>query len=71
MTDRYTWRYERTDGSTVPDLGLSAAQFPTQAEAEAWFSEEWASIADAGVDQVTLLRGEEVVYGPMSLSPAE
>ena len=44
--------------------------FPTQAEAEAWLSEEWTTLADAGVEQVTLMRGEVEVYGPMSLSPA-
>lgn len=70
MSDRYTWSYSRTDGSQVPDLGLSAVEFPTQPEAEAWLSEEWTTLADAGVEQVTLMRGEVEVYGPMSLSPA-
>ena len=30
-----------------------------------------ATLADAGVQSVTLMRGEDVVYGPMSLSPAD
>lgn len=70
MSDRYSWSYSRGDGD-VPDLGLAAVEFPTQAEAEAWLSEEWTALADAGVEQVTLLIGSEVVYGPMSLSPAD
>lgn len=70
MSDQYTWTYGRPDGE-ITDLGLAAVQFPSQAEAEAWLSEEWMTLADAGVQEVTLNRGEEVVYGPMSLSPAD
>ena len=70
MSDSYTWTYGRPDGE-ITDLGLTAVQFPTQAEAEAWLSEEWTTLADAGVTEVTLHRDDEVVYGPMSLSPAD
>lgn len=70
MSDRYSWSYGRGDGRTE-DLGLAAVEFPTQAEAEAWLSEEWTTLADAGVTEVTLLMGDQVVYGPMSLSPAD
>lgn len=71
MSESYTWSYARSDGTPVPDLGLAAVEFPTQAEAEAWLSEEWTTLADAGVEQVTLQEGERTVYGPMSLSPAD
>ena len=71
MSENYTWSYERADGTEVTDLGLASTAFPTQADAEAWLSQEWATLADAGVAAVTLRRGDEVVYGPMSLSPAD
>ncbi len=41
--------------------------FPSQAEAESWLGEAWRDLVDEGVDAVTLIHGEEVVYGPMSL----
>ena len=71
MSDTYTWIYENSEGTPVGDLGLASVTFPTQADAEAWLSDEWGTLADAGVQAVTLRRGEEVVYGPMSLSPAD
>ncbi len=46
---------------------MPRAEFPGQGEAEAWLSDTWADLADAGVAQVTLLEGDRVVYGPMSL----
>lgn len=63
----YRWRYLDEDGRDVagPDL-----TFADQAQAEEWFSQEWAELAEQGVRQVTLLHGEAEVYGPMSLDPA-
>ena len=66
----WTWRYERTDGSVVDGVAPSEA-FPAQAEAESWIGEEWAGLLEQGVDAVTLLEGERVVYGPMSLHPVD
>lgn len=63
----HRWRYERTDGSPVSGPEV---EFPDSAAAEAWFGEQWEELAEAGVAQVTLLDGEDVVYGPMGLSPA-
>lgn len=71
MSDNYTWSYEDAEGAPMGALGMASVVFPTQAEAEAWLSEEWGTLADAGVQAVTLRRREEVVYGPMSLSPAD
>lgn len=67
----WTWRYE-TAGGDVVDLGPedSVDGFPSQADAETWIGEEWARLLEAGVDAVTLLDGDRVVYGPMSLHPA-
>ena len=64
----WTWRYEKSDGSPADDLAASQS-FPTQSDAETWIGEEWHGLLDAGVDAVTLLEGERVVYGPMSLHP--
>jgi hypothetical protein len=66
----WTWRYERTDGSVVTEVPDGAPDgFPAQADAETWIGETWASLLDAGVDAVTLLEDDRVVYGPMSLHP--
>ncbi len=44
--------------------------FDDQGEAEAWFSDLWPELREAGVDAVTLLDGDAEVYGPMSLRDA-
>jgi hypothetical protein len=54
----YRWQYG--NAATAPE-------FDDQAEAEAWLGEHWEELRDAGVDEVTLLDGDEKVYGPMSL----
>lgn len=41
--------------------------FTDQGEAEEWLRTHWQDLADAGVDEVTLLCDGEVVYGPMNL----
>lgn len=71
MSETYTWIFQQADGTPLTDLGLSSSAFPTQADAEAWLGQEWPTLADAGVQAVTLRRGEDDVYGPMSLSPAD
>jgi hypothetical protein len=43
--------------------------FDDQAAAEQWLNDEWPGLLDAGVEAVSLLDGESVVYGPMSLRP--
>lgn len=64
----YRWRYQDDQGREVdgPD-----ETFADQADAEDWFSAAWQELAEAGVTQVTLLRSEAEVYGPMSLAPVE
>jgi len=64
----YRWRYEDADGGEVDG---PATRFADQAEAETWFGGVWSELYDDGVRQVVLLHGEDVVYGPMSLEPAE
>jgi hypothetical protein len=42
-----------------------------QTEAEVWLGTAWPTLVEQGVDEVTLLCGDEIVYGPMSLHPPE
>jgi hypothetical protein len=66
----WTWRYEDLDGRPVDRDDLPHPSFPTQADAESWIGESWRDLVEAGVDQVSLLEDDAVVYGPMSLHPA-
>ena len=70
----WTWRYEAEGGAPVDPAealaveALAVKAFPTQADAETWLGENWRELRHAGVFQVSLLDGERVVYGGMSLS---
>jgi len=65
----WRWRLEDAAGAEVPGPPEYAEQrFVSQADAESWVGETWAELADAGVAAVTLIEGDRVVYGPMSLS---
>ncbi|MCI0686698.1 MAG: hypothetical protein L0Y54_05590 [Sporichthyaceae bacterium] len=66
----WIWRYEDGKGTPVTETDLPAPEFPTQADAESWLGENWRDLLDGGVDQVSLLNGDVVVYGPMGLRPA-
>lgn len=68
----YTWRYLRADGTEIADLPASATAeaFPNQSDAESWVGESWRELLADGVDAVTLVAEDQVVYGPMSLHPA-
>lgn len=63
----YRWRGADAQGHDV--LG-DERTFSAQTEAEAWLSDNWQELLDAGVHHVTLLHGEREVYGPMSLHAA-
>lgn len=52
-----------------PDTGEVEQRFATQAEAEAWLTEHYPDLQDAGVREVTLMEEDRVVYGPMGLDP--
>jgi hypothetical protein len=71
MSDAWTWTYFDADGREMTGEGLVTTAFPTQSDAENWLGESWRQLADDGVDAVTLHQEGEVVYGPMSLRPAE
>lgn len=69
MSDAYTWVFLDGDGAELDGAPLVSSDFPSQADAEAWFAESWADLADAGVASVTLQCNGIDVYGPMSLDP--
>jgi hypothetical protein len=61
------WRYHHSDGGQAPGPDIT---FDDQAGAEEWLEREWSTLLQDGVAAVTLLDGEDEVYGPMSLRPA-
>jgi hypothetical protein len=66
----WVWRLENSAGEEVAVTGeLAGASFASQADAESWVGETWSELAEQGVDAVTLLEADRVVYGPMSLHP--
>jgi hypothetical protein len=67
----WTWQFEKQDGAPALVRGLPRETFVSQGDAESWIGENWRSLLDSGVDQVTLLDDGRAVYGPMSLHPAE
>ncbi|WP_168581293.1 hypothetical protein [Gephyromycinifex aptenodytis] len=67
MSEQWSWKFENAEGADVADSSLPSDPFPTQADAEAYLSEGWAELSDAGVAQVSLMCDGEIVYGPMSL----
>ena len=71
----WTWTYTMNPTMTLTVSTDSdcpvAPSFPSQADAESWIGEAWRELLDAGVDSVALLEDERVVYGGMSLHPAD
>jgi hypothetical protein len=65
----WSWRFETVDGSTPPGQPERSQAFPTQSDAETWIGESWQGLLDGGIDQVSLLEEDRVVYGPMGLRP--
>lgn len=67
----WSWQLETEDGTVVAPRGLPKETFSSQGDAESWLGENWRSLLEAGVGQVTLLDEGRTEYGPMSLRPAE
>ncbi len=67
----WTWQLEKQDGTVVTSRNLPKETFGSQGDAESWLGENWRSLLEGGVDQVTLLEEDRTEYGPMSLHPAE
>ena len=62
----WRWVSPQADDAVAEATGLGQS-FPSQADAEAWLSDNYFLLEEAGLDEVSLLRDEDVVYGPMSL----
>lgn len=60
------WRYLDADGAQAPGPDVT---FEDQTDAEEWLGLQWQGLLDGGVVAVSLMAGESVVYGPMSLQP--
>ncbi len=71
MSAQWTWLLLDTHGNPMADAAASSSPFPTQSDAESYLGESWQELLEAGVEAVTLRENETVVYGPMSLRPAE
>ena len=63
----WTWQFEKDDGTAVTARGLPKETFASKGDAESWIGENWRTLLEAGVDQVSLLNEARVEYGPMSL----
>ena len=62
------WRLEDASGAEVEvPAEYADKRFASQADAETWVGEIWTDLAGLGVDAVSLLEADRVVYGPMSL----
>ena len=66
----WTWQLEKQDGEVLTSRSLPKESFGSQGDAESWIGENWRTLLDAGVDQVSLLDDGQKIYGPMSLHPA-
>ena len=67
-----TWRWRLFDASGADiseqlDPSGRELRFTSQGDAETWIGEAWRTLAEDGVDSVTLLEADREVYGPMSL----
>ncbi len=62
----WRWRLENAAGDEVTS-SVGQPTFPSQSDAESWVGEVWRDLAEDGVDAVTLLEGDRVVYESMSL----
>ena len=71
----WVWRYTRIAVENENENGTAETaepkprveSFPTQSDAETWLGEQWRELRADGFVSATLLDGERVVYGPMTL----
>lgn len=72
MTSPATWTWRLLDptgaGLDPAEVGVQVPVEEAQADAESWLGEHWRELLDRGVASVLLLRGDDVVYGPMDLA---
>lgn len=60
-----TWWWRAGTGADGQRVGEA---FAARTDAEGWLSSAWEDLLDQGVEEVILMHGSEVVYGPMPLS---
>lgn len=63
-----SYRWTLAPSCDDPELASVAARgWDDQARAEAWLTGFYLELSDAGVEAVTLVEEDRVVYGPMPL----
>ncbi len=67
------WRLEDPTGAAIDPASVDVEMQETdnQGDAESWLGEHWRDLLARGVATVTLFQGDEKVYGPMGLAPAD
>jgi len=65
----WTWRYEDETGTTLD--APESETHESRSDAESWLGLNFAELSAQGVAAVTLLDGQQKIYGPMSLSAAQ
>jgi hypothetical protein len=65
----WTWQLEKADGTPVPGREAVEGSWGSQGDAESWLGENWRSLLESGVDQVSLMEDSRREYGPMALRP--
>ena len=64
----WAWQLLDPSGAEVQvPADYAERRFASQADAESWIGEIWSDLAGLGVDAVTLMEADRVVYGPMPL----
>ena len=68
----YSWVFKQSrvtvkGAEHLGELG-AGQQLESQDESEAWLTESCPELQEAGIDEVTLMEDDDVVYGPMGLS---
>jgi hypothetical protein len=71
VSDQWVWTYQGVGGAVPASGPTMSSAFPTQADAEAWLGQEWQELVAAGLESVSLVHGDHLVYGPMPLRPAD
>jgi hypothetical protein len=66
----WSWRLEDPSGAAIDpaSIGVEVSDADNQGDAESWLGENWRELLARGVATVTLLHGEDEVYGPMGLA---
>ena len=58
----WTWQFEKADGGVVSSRDLPKDTWTSQGDAESWLGEQWPTLLNAGVDQVTLMEDGRVAF---------